>query len=82
MSKKEVDFDKELEKIARQSNINIRKTEFAYENQIRKLDAEIDNMANKKIKEFDKNKKLTQDYLSIEYHDASISRYREKLKKI
>ncbi len=82
MSKKEVDFDKELEKIARQSNINIRKTEFAYENQIRKLDAEIDNMANKKIKEFDKNKELTQDYLSIEYHDASISRYREKLKKI
>jgi hypothetical protein len=82
MSKKEVDFDKELEKIARQSNINIRKTEFAYENQIRKLDAEIDNMANKKIKEFEKNKELTQDYLSIEYHDASISRYREKLKKI
>ena len=82
MSKKEVDFDKELEKLARQSNINIRKTEFAYENQIRKLDAEIDNMANKKIKEFEKNKELTQDYLSIEYHDASISRYREKLKKI
>jgi hypothetical protein len=82
MSKKEVDFDKELEKLARQSNINIRKTEFAYENQIRKLDTEIDNMANKKIKEFEKNKELTQDYLSIEYHDASISRYREKLKKI
>ena len=82
MSKKEVDFDKELEKLARQSNINIKKSEFAYENQIRKLDAEIDNMANKKIKEFDKNKELTQDYLSIEYHDASISRYREKLKKI
>lgn len=82
MSKKEVDFDKELEKLARQSNINIKKSEFAYENQIRKLDAEIDNMANKKIKEFDKNKELTQDYLSIDYHDASISRYREKLKKI
>ena len=82
MSKKEIDFDKEIEKLARKSNINIRKTEFAYENQIRKLDAEIDNMANKKIKEFDKNKELTQDYLSIEYHDASISRYREKLKKI
>lgn len=82
MSKKEVDFDKELEKLARQSNINIKKSEFAYENQIRKLDAEIDNVANKKIKEFDKNKELTQDYLSIDYHDASISRYREKLKKI
>lgn len=82
MSKKEVDFDKELEKLARQSNINIRKSEYAYENQLKKLEKDIDNVASKKIKEFEKNKELTSEYLSIDYRDGSIARYREKLKKI
>ena len=56
MSKKEVDFDKELEKLARQTNINIKKSEFAFENQLKRLDKDIDDVASKKIKEFDKNK--------------------------
>ena len=38
MSKKEIDFDEELEKIARKSNVNIRKSEYAFENQLKKLD--------------------------------------------
>ena len=82
MSKKEVDFDKELEKLARQSNINIRKSEYSFENQLKKLENDIDNVASKKIKEFDKNKELASEYLSIDYKDGSIARYREKLKKI
>lgn len=83
MSKKEkIDFDKELEKIARKSNVNIRKSEYSFENQLKKLDKDIDNLSNKKIKEFDKNKELALEYLSIDYGHDSIDRYREKLKKI
>jgi len=83
MSKKEkIDIEKEIEKIARKSNINIRKSEYAFENQLRKLDNDIDNAINSKIKDFDKNKQLTSDYLSIDYKQDSINRYREKLKKI
>ena len=82
MSKKEIDFDEELEKIARKSNVNIRKSEYAFENQLKKLDRDIDNLTNKKIKEFDKNKELTLEYLSTEYKQDSIDRYREKLNKI
>ena len=83
MSKKDkIDFDKELEKIARKSNINIRKSEYAFENQLKKLDKDIDKITNKKIKEFDKNKELTLEYLSTDYKQDSINRYREKLKNI
>lgn len=82
MSKKEIDFDKELEKIARKSNINMRNTEYAFENQIKKLDKDIDRIAKQKIKDFDENKELASQYLSIDYKQDTIDRYREKLKKI
>lgn len=82
MSKKEIDFDKELEKIARKSNINMRNTEYAFENQIKKLDSDIDRIAKQKIKDFDENKELASQYLSIDYKQDTIDRYREKLKKI
>lgn len=82
MAKKEKDFDEELEKLARKSNISIKKSEYAFENQLKKLDREIDSIANKKVKEFDKNRELTSKYLSIEYEHDSIDRYREKLKRI
>ena len=45
-------------------------------------DKEIDKIMDSKIKEFDDNKKLTSDYLSIDYSESTINRYREKLKKI
>ncbi len=83
MSKKEeFDVDKELERISRKSHIGMRKSEYSFENQIRKLDEEIDKVMNDKLKEFDDNKKLTSNYLSIDYSESTISRYREKLKKI
>ena len=82
MAKREIDFDEELERIARKSNFNIRKSEYSFENQIKKLDNDIDSIANKKIKEFEKNKELTSEYLSTDYSTDSIDRYREKLKKI
>ena len=78
MSKEEFD----LEKIARKSNVTMRKTEYSFENRIRKLDEEIDRIMDRTIKEFDENKKLTSDYLAIDYSQDSIDRYKEKLKKI
>ena len=82
MSKKEIDFDKELEKVARKSNINMRNTEYAFENQIKKLDSDIDRIAKQKKKDIDENKEWASQYLSIDYKQDTIDRYREKLKKI
>ena len=82
MSKEEFNIDKEIEKIARKSNVNMRKTEYSFENRIKKLDEEIDRIMDRKIKEFDDSKRLTSDYLSIDYTQDSIDRYKEKLKKI
>lgn len=82
MSKKELDFDKEVEKLARKSNLNMRKSEYAFEKQLKKLDADIDSLVNEKIKDFDIDKKLTEQYLTIDYSNSTVDRYREKLKKI
>ena len=82
MTKKEIDIDEEIERIARKSNFRIRKTEYSYDKQLSRLDNEIDRVLNDKIKEFDENKQVTQDYLEIEYKHDTINRYREKLKKI
>ena len=82
MSKKELDFDKEVEKLARKSNLNMRKSEYAFEKQLKKLDADIDSLVNDRIKDFDIDKKLTEQYLTIDYSNSTVDRYREKLKKI
>ena len=41
MSKKDIDFDEEIKKLSRKTNIDIRRSEYAFENQIRKLDNDI-----------------------------------------
>ena len=83
MAKKdEVDIDKEVKKLARKTDLNIRKSEYSFSKRIERLDKEIDKILNKKIREFDDNKELTQEYLSIEYKQDTIDRYREKLNKI
>ena len=82
MSKKELDLDKEVERLARKSNLNMRKSEYAFEKQLKKLDADIDSIINDKIKDFDIDKKLTEQYLTIDYSNSTVDRYREKLKKI
>ncbi len=83
MSKKEkFDVDKEIERLSRKSNVNMRKSEYSFDNRLKKLESEIDKIMDRKIKEFDDNKKLTSDYLSIDYKQDTIDRYREKLKKI
>lgn len=82
MSKKDIDIDAEIEKISRKTNINIKRTEFAFEKQIKKLDIEIDEIANQRIKDFDEYKKDLENYLTTDYSSLSVERYREKLKKI
>ncbi|WP_405309189.1 hypothetical protein [Methanobrevibacter sp.] len=82
MSKKELDLDNEVERLARKSNLNMRKSEYAFEKQLKKLDADIDSLVNDKIKDFDIDKKLTEQYLTIDYSNSTVDRYREKLKKI
>lgn len=83
MSKKEeIDLDKEIERIARRSNINMRRSENSFDNRLKRLDKEIDKVLNQKIKNFDDNKRVTEDYLQIDYKNDTINRYREKLKKM
>lgn len=75
-------MDEEVERLSRKSNINMRKSEYAFENQVRQLDKDIDKIVEEKIKDFDNNKQLTQEYLTMDYTESTINRYREKLKKI
>ena len=82
MAKKDLNIDEEIERIARKSNFNMRKTEYSFEKQIKKLDNEIDRVSDEKIKEFDDNKLETKEYLEIEFNHDTVDRYREKLKKI
>ncbi len=83
MSKKdEIDVDKEIERLARKSNINMRRSENSFDNRLKRLDKEMDKLLNQKIKDFDDNKKVTEDYLHIDYKNDTINRYREKLKKM
>ena len=77
-----MDLDKEVERLARKSNLNMRKSEYAFEKQLKKLDADIDSLVNDRIKDFDIDKKLTEQYLTIDYSNSTVDRYREKLKKI
>ena len=82
MAKEEFDIDKEIEKLSRKSKIDIKKSEYAFENRLKKLDKEIDEALDRKVKAFDDSKKVTSDYLNIDYSQDTIERYREKLKKI
>lgn len=83
MSKKEeFDVDEELKKISRKTNVAAIKSQRSFENQIKKLDVEIDNVINNKLRQFDVDLKLRSDYLSIDYSDITVKKIREKLKRI
>ena len=79
---KEIDIDEELKKISRKTDINIQKSEYAFKNRLKRLDEEIDKSINDQIKDFDKMKELTSDYLRTDYSSSTIEQYREKLKRI
>ena len=82
MAKKEFDLEKEVGEIARKSNFKLRQTEYSYEKTLKKLDVEMEDILDKKIKTFDDNVELAEDYLDIEFDKSAIDRYRRKLNKI
>lgn len=82
MSEEEFDIDEEIKKISRKTNINMRKSEYAFENQIKKLDRTIDDIVKDKVRLFDENKQLASDYLTTDYSSSTVDRYRKRLKKI
>jgi hypothetical protein len=82
MSKEDIDYDKEIERLSRKTNVNIKKSEVSFDNQLKKMDKEIDKVMDKCIKDFDENKELASKYHDIEFKNDTINRYREKLKKI
>lgn len=81
MSKK-FDIDEEIEKLSRKTNVNMKRTEYAFDNQLRKLEKDIDHIVKDKISNFDENKELSTKYLNIDYSSDSIDRYKKRLKKI
>ena len=76
------DIDEEIEKLSRKTNINMRRTEYAFDNQLRKLEKDIDHIVKDKISNFDENKELSTKYLNIDYSSDSIDKYKKRLKKI
>ena len=80
--KEEIDIEEEVQRLARKTNVNINKSEYSYSKKIERLGKEVDKVVNEKIKAFDENKVLTEDYLLTEYSHDTVDRYREKLKKL
>lgn len=76
------DVDEEFKRISRKTNVNIIRSQMAFDNRIKSLEKEIENASKTQIKDFDSSKKLLSKYLSIDYSSSTIDRYRRKLKKI
>lgn len=83
MAKKDdFDLDEEVEKLGRKTNIKARRAEYAFENQLRQLDAEMNSIVDRKIKEFDEQKAMYKKYSEADFTTPTIDRYRRKLNKI
>ena len=80
--KEEYDLENEVERLSRQSNINIKKSDYSFTKRLKRLDEDIEKIMDDKVKLFDENKRLTEDYLTMENDTPTIDRYREKLRKI
>ena len=91
--KEEYNLEEEVERLSRQSKINMNKSEYSFNKRLKRLDEDIekimddkvklfDEIMDDKVKLFDENKKLTEDYLTMENDTSTIDRYREKLRKI
>ena len=82
MAKKEIDFDEELQKIARKANVQIKKSEYLYDRQFKKLDLEIDTVLNDKVKELIDVNEMRREYTNIDFDNSLVEMYRKKLKRI
>lgn len=84
MAKKndEIDIDEEIRRLSRRTNVNIIKSQRAFDNRIKNLEKEIEKSCQTQIKDFDSNKELLGKYLLTDYTSSTIDNYRRKLKKI
>lgn len=82
MSSEDFDMDKEIEKLSRKTEINILKTEMAFENRLKQLEKDIDKTIKSKESIFDDSKGLTSEHITNDYSPDSLDRYRKKLEKI
>lgn len=81
MSKKS-DFDKKLERLSRKTDIEILKHEMGFEAELKKLDEQIEKLANEKIEDFDNSKKSLSKYLDIGSTNDFVEKSRKKLEKL
>ena len=80
--KEEYNLEEEVERLSRQSKINMNKSEYSFNKHLKRLDEDIEKIMDDKVNLFNENKKLTEDYLTMENDTSTIDRYREKLRKI
>lgn len=80
--KEEVDVEKEIERISRKTRVEIMKTENRFESRLNQLDSDIDKLFKSKESIFDDSKEVTTEYITTDYTESSLERYRKKLNKI
>ena len=83
MGKKEkFDVDKEIERLSKNTRVNIMKSERGFESRINQLEKDIDKAIRSKEKLFDESKVLKEKHILTDYTDSAIERYKRKLNKI
>ncbi len=79
MAQKEIDFEKEVDRVSRKSNIDIMRLEYSLNRKVRNLDKEINKLTKQKIKEFDNAKKSTKEFVDEEESVPTIEEYKKIL---
>lgn len=79
---KDINVDEEIKRLSRKTNLNILRSEKAFNNRLKNLDVEMEKSVKTQFREFNEQKELLNKYLSIDFSSSTIERYRKKLKKI
>lgn len=79
---KDINVDEEIKRLSRKTNLNILKSEKAFNNRLKNLDVEMEKSVKTQFREFNEQKELLNKYLSIDFSSSTVERYRKKLKKI
>ena len=79
MAQKEIDFEKEVDRVSRKYNIDIMRLEYYLYRKVRNMDKEINKITKQKIKEFDNAKKSTKEFVDEEESVPTIEEYKKIL---
>lgn len=84
MAKKDDNFDvdKEIERLSKNTRVNIMKSERGFESRLDQLDKDIEKAVSSKIKLFDDSNILKEKHVTTDYTDNALERYKKKLNKI